>query len=162
MNFLKKLSVAALALALGLSPALATMTYSTAAGNARLTAGLNATGTAAGASVNGQTAGAGFLAIGTSSMTTSSCTTGVLVDVVLSSTPPFSVASKVATLSGVPLTATPTTGGTAADANLCDSAGNVVASGLTVGTSGTDIIVSTTTLTTSVPVQVTSGTITTQ
>jgi hypothetical protein len=159
---LKHALFGATALVFASFPALAALTYSTAAGDARLTAGLNATGTAAGASVNGQTAGAGTLAIGTSSMTTSSCTTGLLVSVVLSTNPPFSIASKVATLSGVPLTATPTAAGTAALANLCDSAGNVVGSGLTVGTSGTDIIVSTTALTTSVPVQVTSATITTQ
>jgi hypothetical protein len=135
------------------------VTYSTAAGNARLAAGLNATSTSAGASVNGQTAGGGLLVIGTSSLSGS---TGVLCTVVLTSTPPFSISGKVATLSGVPLSATPSANGTAALAELRDSAGNTVASGLTVGVSGTDIVVSSVSLTTSVPVSVTSGTITTQ
>jgi len=62
----------------------------------------------------------------------------------------------------VPLSATPSASGTAALAELRDSASNSVITGLTVGTSGTDIIVSTTTISTSVPVQVTSATITTQ
>jgi hypothetical protein len=135
------------------------VTYSTAAGNGRLTSSLNATSTSAGVSVNGQTAGGGLLVIGTSAL---SGATGVLCTITLSSTPPFSIASKVATLSGVPLSATPSANGTAALAELRDSASNTVASGLTVGTSGTDIIVSTTTFSTSVPVSVTSGTITTQ
>lgn len=135
-----------------------TMTYSTAAGNARLAAALNATGTSAGVSVNGQTAGGGLLVIGTSLL---SGATGVLCTITLSSNPPFSISSKVATLSGVPLTATPSANGTAALAELRDSAGNTVGSTLTVGTSGTDIIVSTTGFLTSVAVTVTSGTITT-
>ena len=135
------------------------VTYSTAAGNARLTQCLNATGTAAGVSVNGQTAGAGLLVIGTSGL---SGATGVLCTVILTSTPPFSISAKVATLSGVPLAATPSANGTAALAELRDSASNTVASGLTVGTSGSDIIVTTTTFSTLVPVSLTSGTITTQ
>jgi hypothetical protein len=136
-----------------------TINTSTAAGDARLTAYLNAISTAAGVSVNGQTAGGGLLVIGTSAL---SGATGVLCTVVLSSNPPFTIAGKVATLAGVPLTATPSAAGIAALAELRDSAGNTVASGLTVGTSGTDIIVSTTTLTTTVPFTVDSGTITTQ
>jgi hypothetical protein len=135
-----------------------TMTYSVPAADARLAAALNATGTAAGVSVNGQTAGGGELVIGTSALSGS---TGVLVTVVLTSNPPFGIASKVATLLGVPYTATPSAAGTAALAELRDSAGNTVGSTLTVGTAGTDIIVSTTTITTSVPIQVTAGTITT-
>ena len=135
------------------------VTYSTAAGNARLNVALNATSTAAGASVNGQTAGGGLLVIGTGSL---SGATGVLCTITLSSTPPFTQSNKVATLQGVPLSASPSANGTAALAELRDSAGNTVISGLTVGTSASDIIVSTTALTTTVPVSVTSGTITTQ
>jgi hypothetical protein len=131
--------------------------YSTAAANARLTQTYNATGTAAGVSVNGQTAGGGLLVIGTSGL---SGATGVLATVTLTSTPPGVVASKVWTLSGTPLSATPSANGTAALAELRDSAGNTVASGLTVGTSGASIIVTTTTFSTGIPVSVTSGTIT--
>lgn len=127
------------------------MVYSTPAGNARLAATLNATGTAAGVSVNGQTAGGGLLVIGTNTL---SGPTGVLATITLTSNPPFSIASKVATLLGVPLTATPSVSGTAALAELRDSAGNTVGSTLTVGTSGTDVIVSTTAFSTSIPVTV--------
>jgi hypothetical protein len=131
--------------------------YSTAAADARLTAGLITTSTSAGVSVDGQS-GDGQLVIGTSALSGS---TGVLATITLQK-PSFTIASKVATLAGTPLSATPSANGTAALAELRDSAGNTVISGLTVGTSGTDIIVSTTTITTSVPVQVTAGTITTQ
>ena len=133
------------------------VTYSTAAGNARLTAGLITTSTSAGASADGQS-GDALLVIGTSAL---SGATGVLATITLQK-PSFTIASKVATLAGVPLSATPSANGTAALAEIRDSASNTVISGLTVGTSGTDIIVSTTTLSTSVPVQVTAGTITTQ
>lgn len=138
-----------------------TITTSNAAGNARLNAYLNATGTAIGTSVNGQTAGGGLLVIGTSALSGS---TGVLCTIVLSSNPPFPVASKVGTLAGVPLSATPSANGTAALAELRDSGGNFVASGLSVGVagSGSDIIVSTTSFVTTVSVTVTAGTITTQ
>ena len=134
-----------------------TIAFSTAAANARLTQTYNATGTAAGVSVNGQTAGGGLLVIGTSGL---SGATGVLATITLTSTPPGAVASKVWTLSGTPLTATPSNSGTAALAELRDSASNTVVSGLTVGTSGANIIVTTTTFSTGIPVSVTSGTIT--
>lgn len=152
------------ALALGaIDPAFASVTYSNAAGAARLTAGLNATGTAAGASVNGQTAGGGLLVIGDSSLAASCTGAHVLATVTLSSTPPFSVTNKVATLSGTPLSATPSANGTANLANMCDSGNNAVITGLTVGVCGSfDICVTTTTISTSVPVQITSGSITTQ
>jgi hypothetical protein len=143
-----------------------TITTSNAAGNARLNAYLNALSTAAGVSVNGQTAGGGLLVIGTSSL---SGTTGVLSTNTLTTNPPFAVAGKVATLAGVPLTTTPSANGTAALAELRDSAGNTVASGLTVGTAGSgpggsnpDIVVSTTTFVTSVTLTINSGTISTQ
>ena len=152
-------TVGALALAAG-GMAYASVTYSTAAGNARLTAGLITTGTSAGASVDGQSS-YGIMVIGDSSLSTSCTGAHVLVTVTLQK-PSFSISSKVATLLGVPLSATPSANGTAALANLCDSGNNVVISGLTVGTSGTDVTVSTTTISTSVPVSVTSGTITTQ
>lgn len=130
------------------------VTYSTAAGDARLTAGLIATSTAAGASVDGQS-GFGVLDIYTTGY-------GTLLCSITLQKPSFSIASKVATLLGVPLTATPSASGTAAIAQFLDSGSNVVMSGLTVGTSGTDITVSTTAFSTSVPVQISAGTITTQ
>ena len=127
--------------------------YSTAAADARLAAALTATGTAAGASVDGQS-GDGQLVIGTGAL---SGATGVLATFALQK-PSFTIASKVATLAGTPLSATPSANGTAALAELRDSLGNTVVSGLTVGTSASDIIVSSTTISTSVTVQVTAGT----
>ena len=50
--------------------------------------------------------------------------------------------------------------GTAAIARLCDNSGDVVASNLTVGTSGTDIVVDSTSITTGQTVQVTTAVIT--
>lgn len=132
--------------------------FSTAACAARQTACYITTSTAAGASVDGQS-GFGLLVIGTSSL---SGATGVLCTVTLQK-PSFSVGTKQVTLLGVPLAATPSSNGTAALAELRDSGSNTVASGLTVTTTGGggDIIVSTTSFLTTVPVSVTSGTITT-
>lgn len=129
--------------------------YSTAAAQARMAACYTATGTAAGQSVDGQS-GDGLLVIGTSAL---SGATGVLCTVTLQK-PSFTQSGKTETLNGVPISATPSASGTAALAELRDSAGNTVVSGLTVGTSGTNIVLSTTALTTTIPVQITSGTIT--
>ena len=125
------------------------VTYSTNAGNARLAAALTATSTAAGTSVDGQS-GNGLLVIGTSSL---SGATGVLVTITLQK-PSFSIASKVATLLGVPLSATASATGTAALAEFRDSGGNTIISGLTVGTSGTDIIINSTSISSGQTVQV--------
>ncbi len=129
------------------------ITYNNAAANARLVAALTAA--VSGQSVDGNTS-FGQLVIGTSAL---SGATGVLCTVTLPK-PSFSIASKVATLLGVPLSATPSANGTAALAELRDSAGAPIATGLTVGLSAADIIVSTVSLLTSVPISVTSGTIT--
>lgn len=102
------------------------------------------------------TATAGSLVIGTSAL---SGATGVLVTIPLSTTP-FTESGGVITLQGVPLSASPSAGGTAAKAELRTNGGTVIVSGLTVGTSSADIIVNTTTVATGVPVQVSSGTIT--
>lgn len=102
------------------------------------------------------TALAGTLVIGTSAL---SGATGVLASVPLSATP-GTVSSGVLTLSGVPLQATATGTGTAALAEFRNNAGTTIVSGLTVGTSGTDIIINSTSISTGQAVQVTSGTIT--
>ncbi|MGO8740079.1 hypothetical protein [Rhodoblastus sp.] len=153
---LKKLSLAgALALAL-ISPSFATgLTYSTTAGNARLAAALTAA--VSGQSVDGASS-YGTLVIGTSSL---SGATGDLCSVTLQK-PSFAIASKVATLDGVPLSGTCSASGTAALAELHDSGGNVIVSGLTVGTSGTNVILGTTTITSGLTVTISSMTITTQ
>ena len=118
------------------------ITWNTAAGNARLNACLTAA--VLGQSVDGG-AGNGQLVIGTSALSGS---TGVLVTFTLSK-PSFTIASKTATLLGVPLSATAANSGTAALAELRDSTGTTIGSGLTVGLSGSgaDVIVSTTAIT---------------
>ena len=127
--------------------------YNNAAANARLAAGLTAA--VAGQSVDGG-AGFGQLVIGTSSL---SGATGVLATQTLQK-PCGTIASTVWTLAGVPFNVTPSASGTAALGELRDSTGLTIVSGLTVGTTGTDIIVSTVTVSTSIPIQVTAGTIT--
>ena len=102
------------------------------------------------------TATAGSLVIGTSALSGS---TGVLATVTLSATP-GTVAGSVLTLSGVPLSATASATGTAALAEFRNNAGTVIVSGLTVGTSATDIIINSTAISSGQTVQVTSGTIT--
>lgn len=99
---------------------------------------------------------AGQLVIGTASL---SGGTGVLATIALPTTP-FTVSGAVATLQGVPLSATASASGTAALAELRNNAGTTIASGLTVGTSATDIILNSTTITNGQTVTITAGTIT--
>lgn len=126
------------------------VTYSTTAANARLAAGLTAA--VSGQSVDGGSS-FGTLVIGTAGMAS------VLATVTLQK-PSFTIASKVATLAGVPLSATATGTGIAAAAQFVDSASNVIISGLTVGTSATDIILNSTSISSGQTVTVTAGTIT--
>lgn len=102
------------------------------------------------------TATAGSIVIGTSAL---SGATGVLVTFTLGTTP-GTVSSGVLTISGTPLTATASGTGTAAKAELRDNAGNVIVSGLTVGTSATDIIINATAISSGQSVTLSSGTIT--
>ena len=137
------------------------VTYTTTLGNSRLQLvnDLVASKTVA-ASTGGATAGQ--LVIGTASLSGS---TGVLATIALVTTGtaggPFNTpSSKVLTLAGVPLSATATATGTAALAEFRNNAGTTVASGLTVGTSGTDIILNSTAISSGQTVQITAGTIT--
>lgn len=102
------------------------------------------------------TSSAGSIVVGTSSL---SGATGVLVTFTLSATP-GTVAGSVFTISGTPITATATGTGTAALAEIRDNAGNVIVSGLTVGTSATDIIINAVAISTGQTVTLSSGTIT--
>ena len=96
---------------------------------------MNATGTAAGASVNGQ-AGAGQLQL-------LDAGSNVLVTFTLQQ-PPFTIAAGVATLLGTPLTAVASGSGSAASAQFLDGGGNVVGGGMTVGLiSGFDVNITT-------------------
>lgn len=90
------------------------------------------------------------------------CTTGyttVLTTVTLAD-PSGTVSAGVLSFSGLPLSATAGANGTAALARLKDSTGTVICDGLTVGTSGADVIVSTTSFTSGLSVSLTSATIT--
>lgn len=119
----------------------------------QLVADLIASKTAA-ASTGSATAGS--LVIGTSAL---SGATGVLATITLSATP-GTVSGAVLTLSGVPLSATASATGTAAKAELRNNAGTAIVSGLTVGTSASDIIVDNTSINSGQTVTVSSGTIT--
>jgi hypothetical protein len=98
----------------------------------------------------------GTLVIGTSAL---SGATGVLTTIALQN-PAATVSGNTLTIAGVPLSATATATGTAALAELRNNAGTVIASGLTVGTSGADIIINSTAVSSGQTVTLTSGTIT--
>jgi hypothetical protein len=103
---------------------------------------------------------AGQLVIGTAAL---SGATGVLATIALP-TAPFVVSGSgtvIATLQGVPLSVNASATGTAAKAELRQNNGTTVeASGLTVGTSGSDINLTSVSITSGQTVTVTSGTIT--
>lgn len=121
------------------------VTYNTATRNARLTA------------VRDQIdagAGAGVLQIGTTGMAT------VLAEITLAD-PCATISAGVLTFSGFPRSDTSANAsGTAAAARIRDSNGVDVITGLTVGTSGADINLDTTTIAAGQQVQITSATIT--
>lgn len=108
------------------------ITYSTTVKNNRLTQVLNA--------IDGG-AGNGILVIGTTGLATT------LVSVTLAK-PSATVSAGVLTFSGLPKSGTATGTGTAAEAKITDSTGTTVVSGLTVGTTSTDIIIDNTSITT--------------
>lgn len=102
---------------------------------------------------------AGQLVIGTSAL---SGAVGVLATIPLPTTP-FVVSGAgtvIAALQGVPLSIAASASGTAAKAELRNNAGAVIASGLSVGTSGTDIVVTSTTIIAGQTITITAGTIT--
>jgi len=100
-------------------------------------------------------AGNGSMDIGTSAMAT------VLVNIAFSK-PSFTEASQTLTLAGVPKSGTASQTGTAAAARIKDGAGSPanIITGLTVGTSGSDINLNSTSITSGQTVTLTSGTIT--
>lgn len=98
--------------------------------------------------------GAGKLEIGTSGMST------VLATITLSD-PSGTVSGAVLTFSGTPLSdSSADASGTAAAARIRDSDNNDVVTGLTVGTSGTDIILDSTSITAGQTVTISSATLT--
>jgi len=100
--------------------------------------------------------GAATLVIGTSAL---SGGTGVLATIPLAD-PAGTVSGSVLTLSALPKSAAASAAGTAAKAELRDSTGVVVASGLTVGTSASDIIINSVAISIGQTVQINTGTIT--
>jgi hypothetical protein len=75
--------------------------------------------------------------------------------------PSFSLAGAVLTLLGVPLSDTSADAtGTAALARIVDGGGTTIVDNLSVGTSGTDIVLNSTALTAGQTVTITAGTIT--
>lgn len=104
-------------------------------------------------------ASAGTLVIGDNTL---SGATGVLATITLSTTA-ATVSGSVLTISGTPLTATASASGTASKAEIRNNAGTVIVgtpTALTVGTSGTQIILSTVALTSGGTFTLSSGTIT--
>lgn len=116
---------------------------------------------AAGQSVDSG-AGVGTLVIGTSAL---SGATGVIATIPLQK-PSVSITGGVATILGTPITIAASAAGVAAKAELRDSAGNVIASGLTVGgtaegtNAGKDIVLNASTIATGESVILNSGSIT--
>ena len=86
-------------------------------------------------------AAAGYIEIGTSGM-------GTVLATITMSDPAFSAAAAgVLTASGLPISdSSADAAGTAAEARIKDSDGNTVLSGLTVGTSGTDVVLTSATI----------------
>lgn len=98
--------------------------------------------------------GAGKLKIGTAAMA-STLATLTLAD------PCGTVSGDVLTFDFDPdISATAGNSGTAAEATITDSADNVIISGLTVGTSGTNIVLDSVSITAGQTVTITAGTLT--
>lgn len=131
------------------------ITYSTTLKNNRLQLVVDLIAGKTVASSTGS-ATAGSLVIGDNTLSGS---TGVLATITLSATP-GTVSGGVLTLSGTPLSATASASGVAALAELRNNSGTVIASGLTVGTTLSDINLNSTTVVSGGTVTVTSGTIT--
>lgn len=96
---------------------------------------------------------AGKLEIGTTAM-------GATLVTIPLADPASSVSGAVLTLASVPRSAAASGSGTAAAARIRDSDNNDVVTGLTVGTSGTDIILDSVSITAGQTVNITAGTIT--
>lgn len=129
---------------------------STARNRIMVTTGNAAVTPASGTSIDGQGA-PGQLVIGTSALTPNS-STGVLVTIALnypSFTDPGT--GRACLLAGTPLSGTASAAGTAALAEYRDNLGNTQIKGLSVGTTGTDIIITNTTIQVGGLVTCTSG-----
>ena len=97
--------------------------------------------------------GAGTIEIGTSGMAT-------VLAVLTLSDPCGTVSSGVLTFSAITADSSADATGTAAEARIKDSSGNVIVSGLTVGTSGSNINLNTTSITAGGTVSLSAASIT--
>jgi hypothetical protein len=116
--------------------------WNAAAKNARMNSGL---------SQIDANASPATMEIGTAAMAT------VLVVITLSK-PSFTLATDTLTLAGVPKSANAAATGTAANARIKDGGGNIVVQNLTVGTTGSDINLNSTSITVGQQVTVNSFT----
>jgi hypothetical protein len=107
--------------------------------------------------VNADIGASGLLVIGTSAL---SGATGVLATVPCAASAFGASSSGTITLAGVPLTVVAAATGAAALAEFRTAGGTVVISGLTVGTSGTNVVLGTTAIAAGDIVNITSGSIT--
>ncbi len=122
------------------------VTYTTTLKNTRM----DAVTTAIGAS--------GYLVIGDATLAAPA--TGILAKIPLSATAFGAASGGSITLNGLPLSVAATGTGTASKAQLWTSGNSAIVTGLTVGTSGADVIVGTTAISTGNTVQVTAGSLT--
>jgi hypothetical protein len=121
----------------------------------RLNLVVNALGSSAAPVIATVGASAGSLVIGTAALSGS---TGVLAVFPLDQTPGI-VSGDTLTLSGMPKITTAVGSGEAAKAELRDNSGSVVVSGLSVGTSSADVIITGTIISYGQTVNVLSGAI---
>ena len=99
----------------------------------------------------------GFLVIGDGTL--ASPATGILAKIPLAATA-GTVTTGVLTLSGLPLSVSATGTGTASKAQLWTSANAAIVTGMTVGTSGTDIVLGTASINSGNTVTITAAAIT--
>ena len=145
MKYIRQLMLSVVAFAFTASIATAAPVYSAATKTARMQAVVT--------KVDGGGAAAS-LQIGTSGMGTTLCT------ITLNYNPAGTVSGSVLTLSGFPKSCTASASGTAAAAQVVDSAASAIITGLTVGTSGSDINLNSTSVTSGQTVTINSMTFT--
>jgi hypothetical protein len=97
--------------------------------------------------------GAGTLEIGTGGVS-------LVLAILALSLPSFAESNGIITMAGVPLSAIGSAMGNAASARIKDGSGNVIVSGLSVGTYGTDIVLDSVSITSGKTVTLMSFTIT--
>lgn len=104
-------------------------------------------------------AGSGAAKIQIANSTGFGAATNILVTITFND-PASTVSTDVLTFAGLPVSANASFTGTATQARIIDSDSNVVISGLTVGTSGTNIVLNTAAIEAGQLVRIDSGTIT--